>query len=192
MLTGIPVIDMDSTGFQAAHIFPLAHMHHWSTNDYDRWITIQPKTGGPINSVQNGMLLLAHMRIRFDSYLLSINPDVSLLLMICKSSKAKNEFKDNYKIVCFKQDAFGVAGKHLDRRFIDDPRRPVDQLLRWHFRQAVLANMRGAGEPIFECDFPPGSDKMGAIMSSPWAAQWMEFELFDRLATYTTQETIDA
>lgn len=31
----------------------------------------------------------------------------------------------------------------------------VDQLLRWHFRQAVLANMRGAGEPVFENDFPP-------------------------------------
>lgn len=26
---------------------------------------------------------------------------------------------------------------------------------RWHFRQAVLANMRGAGQPVFENDFPP-------------------------------------
>ena len=25
------------------------------------------------------------------------------------------------------------------------PARPADELLRWHFRQAVLANMRAAG-----------------------------------------------
>ena len=33
-------------------------------------------------------------------------------------------------------------------------------------QQAVLANMRGAGEPVFECD-SPSSDMMGEIMSSP-------------------------
>ena len=27
-----------------------------------------------------------------------------------------------------------------------------DPLLRWHFRQSVLANMGGNGEPIFEND----------------------------------------
>ena len=78
-------------------------------------------------------------------------------------------------------DGKGIAGKHLDRQFVEDPRRPVDQLLRWHFRQAVFANMRGAGEPIFECDFPPGSDMMGEIMSGPRAGERMEFELFSRL-----------
>ena len=41
--------------------------------------------------------------------------------------------------------------------------------------------MRGAGEPIFECDYPPGSDIMGAIMSGPYA-ELMEFQLFSRLA----------
>jgi hypothetical protein len=38
-----------------------------------------------------------------------------------------------------------------------------DQLLRLHFRQSVLANMRGAGEPVFEHDFPPGTDML------PWS-----------------------
>lgn len=89
--------------------------------------------------------------------------------------------KDNYKIVCFTSDGDGIAGNYLDQRFIDDPRRPVDQLLRWHFRQAVFANMREAGEPIFECDFPPGSDIMGEITSGPYAAELMEFALFSRL-----------
>jgi len=31
-----------------------------------------------------------------------------------------------------------------------------DEFLRWHFRQSVLANMRGAGEPVFEHDFTDG------------------------------------
>jgi hypothetical protein len=38
--------------------------------------------------------------------------------------------------VCFDFDAEGIAGKYLDQKFFDDPQRPVDQLLRWHFRQA--------------------------------------------------------
>ena len=42
--------------------------------------------------------------------------------------------------------------------------------------------MKGAGGPIFEHDFPPGSDMMGQILRSPRAADRMEFELFGRLA----------
>ena len=40
--------------------------------------------------------------------------------------------------------------------------------------------MKGAGEPCFETDFPPGSDMIGEIMSGPKAAARMEFELFGR------------
>ena len=43
-------------------------------------------------------------------------------------------------------------------------------------------NMRGAGEPIFEIDFPPGSDILGEIREGPKAAERMEFELFNRFA----------
>ena len=76
----------------------------------------------------------------------------------------------------------GIAGTFLDRRLLDDERRPAPELLRWHFRQAVLANMRGAvGEPIFEHDFPPGSDIMKDIREGPKAAERMECELFGRL-----------
>ena len=41
--------------------------------------------------------------------------------------------------------------------------------------------MRGAGEPVFEFDFPPGTDMMGEILGGPRAAERMEFELFSRL-----------
>jgi hypothetical protein len=84
--------------------------------------------------------------------------------------------------VYFCLDGKGLAGKHLDRQLLDDPQRPTDELLRWHFRQAVLANMRGAGEAHFEHDFPPGSDIVGDVLNGPRAAERMEFELFSRLA----------
>lgn len=82
----------------------------------------------------------------------------------------------------FDLDGKGLAGKHLDRQLLNDRQRPTDQLLRWHFRQAVLANMRGAGEPLFEHDFPPGSDIVGDILNGSKAGERMEFELFSRLA----------
>ena len=84
--------------------------------------------------------------------------------------------QDNYKIVYFTRDGKGIAGRYLDKQFLDNPSRPVDQLLRWHFRQAVLANIRGTGEPIFENDFPPGSNMVGEVPSGPKAAERMEFE----------------
>ena len=86
--------------------------------------------------------------------------------------------------MCFVDDGKGIAGKHLDQEFLENPQRPIDQLLRWHFRQAVFVNMKGAGEPIFEDDFPPGSDMMGQILRGPKAAERMEFELFSRLGPH--------
>lgn len=42
--------------------------------------------------------------------------------------------------------------------------------------------MRGAGEPNFKIDFPPGSDMLGEIREGTKAAERMEFELFSRFA----------
>ncbi|POR31258.1 Uncharacterized protein TPAR_08530, partial [Tolypocladium paradoxum] len=131
------------TSFEAAHIFPLAFEGYWIAQNFARWITLPPTRGGTINSVQNGLLLRSDMHQRFNTYSISINPN------------------DNYKVVCFQSDIVGVAGTFLDRRLLDDERRPVDELLRWHFRQAILTNMRGAGEPIFEHDFPPRLRRYG-------------------------------
>jgi hypothetical protein len=164
VITGEEALDAEYgiwEGFEAAHIFPLAHEGHWRDHDYGRWIT---PSGGSINSVQNGLLLDSTIHALFEGCSVSINPD------------------DDYKIVCFRRDRKRIAGRHLDRAFLEDPRRPVDQLLRWHFRQAVLANVRAGGEPVFECDFPPGSDMMGEIREGPKAAERMEYELFSRLA----------
>ncbi len=185
-------------GFEATYIFPLAYDSQWNMENYDQWITIDPPQGGKINSVQNGILLLAHLHKEWDAYRFSINPDVSYFLcfmmvprfpLFCPSgqesrleTRFNKHFQNGYKIVYFGFDINQQAGKTLDNLLLSDPHRPVDQLLRWHFRQAVLFNMRGAGEPVFEDDFPPGSDMMGQILAGPKAAQRMEFELFDRLA----------
>ncbi|KAH0538233.1 hypothetical protein FGG08_005152 [Glutinoglossum americanum] len=129
-ITGEGVTSSDRSGFEAAHIFPLSHEDHWNKNNFNRWITIPPAHGGPINSVQNGILLRSDIHELFRNYDMSINP------------------RDNYKVICFRPDEKGIAGKHLDKQFVGDPRRPVDDLLWWHFRQAVLVNVRGDGEPI--------------------------------------------
>ena len=72
----------------------------------------------------------------------------------------------------------------------NNPDRVADDLLRWHFRQSVLANMKEAGEPIFEHDFPPGTDMVKEILQGPVPAERMELELFSRLQS-TPQEDDD-
>ncbi|KAK9327312.1 hypothetical protein V1520DRAFT_372136 [Lipomyces starkeyi] len=92
-----------------------------------------------INSCQNGLLMATHVHALFDNFSISVNVD------------------DDYKIVTFNDDHLNIGGRRLDPvcRDPNSEQSARDELLRWHFRQAVLANMRGAGEPIFEFDFPP-------------------------------------
>ena len=45
--------------------------------------------------------------------------------------------------------------------------------------------MKGAGEPTYEHEFPPGSDIMGDIINGSKAAERMEFEISSRLAVHT-------
>jgi hypothetical protein len=83
--------DPNWSGFEAAHIFPLAHQTHWVNQNYGRWITVPSTTGGSINSVQNGLLLRADIHQHFDGYFFSINPDVCIY-NLCKDTAA-NPFR---------------------------------------------------------------------------------------------------
>lgn len=67
-------------GFETAHIFPLEKEKLWIEHNYGRWIKNMPDAVGvsKIHSVQNGLLMTAHLHLRFDQYLFSINPDVSV------------------------------------------------------------------------------------------------------------------
>ncbi|KAF3908515.1 hypothetical protein ABW21_db0205775 [Orbilia brochopaga] len=150
-------------GFDACHIVPL-HLESWfKEHNYGRWITDEI-SGSKINSPQNGLLLSVSLHQKFNSYTVSVDPD------------------DGYKIVCFSRDSFKVDGRVLDPVCInrDHMYAVPDQLLRWHFRQSVLANMRGAGEPIFEHDFPPGTDQLVEMQEEPMAQLRFEILLADR------------
>ncbi|KAI5809503.1 HNH endonuclease-domain-containing protein [Peziza echinospora] len=162
--------------FEAAHIFPLGAQNLWIQWNYARWVTDMDDTVGvsKINSCQNGMLLRKDIHGEFDQYLVSVNPD------------------DGYKVIVFGIDMLGIDGKTLDFvcRDSEDPHKVSDELLRWHFRQSVLGNMRGAGEPVFEHDFPPGTDMVKEIFEGPYAKERFELELSARLQGDSSRESI--
>lgn len=87
----------------------------------------------------------------------------------------------------------------MDGRILDlacrkpgDPNRVSDSILRWHFRQSVLANVRGVGEPVFEHDLPPGVDMVGETMQGPYAKERLELEFVTRLRGFAGKHPIDA
>ena len=71
-------------GFQAAHLFPISHATEWAQEGYGSWISPEyiPQSGGTINSVQNGMLIQNTYHELFDNYLIAINPDVSIQILV--------------------------------------------------------------------------------------------------------------
>ncbi|KAJ6190302.1 hypothetical protein N7519_000323 [Penicillium mononematosum] len=88
-----------------------------------------------------------------------------------------------------------VQNHHIDGRVLDpvcrrpnNPNHVADDFLRWHFRQSVLANVRGAGEPTFETDFPPGTDKMATLRDEPYGKERFEMELERRLGSMAREE----
>lgn len=118
-----------------------------------------------------------------------MNPDVS------ERHKYLTDFlliylKKNYKITSFIPDDVGVDGRILDPvcRNPANPNHTSDHLLCWHFRQSVLANMRGAGEPSFEHDFPPQSNMLKEILEGPFPIEQFEMELSSRLQGWERPE----
>jgi len=67
--------------FEAAHIFPLEKESLWIQYNFGRYITdMDDNTGvSKINSLQNGFILGSDIHSLFDQYLLSVNPDVSIM-----------------------------------------------------------------------------------------------------------------
>ncbi|KAK9364654.1 HNH endonuclease-domain-containing protein [Lipomyces kononenkoae] len=154
-------------GFQAAHVFPLEYESLWIQFNYGRWITNMESALGSskINSIQNGLLMSENLHTFFDQYLFSINPD------------------DGHKIITFAPNNWAIDGRILDPICCDpnNPDHVSDDVLRWHFRQCILANMRGAGEPVFETDFPAGTDMMATLRAEPYGKVRFEMELGSRL-----------
>lgn len=67
--------------FQCAHVFPMSAENRWIEYGYRRWVTdMEDSVGLPsINSTQNGLLMKSDEHNELDSYLFSINPDVSAI-----------------------------------------------------------------------------------------------------------------
>lgn len=136
-------------GFGAEHIFPLAYESHWCALGYNDLVTLMPSRGGAINSVQNGLLLREDLHSLFDNYIFSINPDVRPYLPIGSLPwifrLTRMPVKDNFKIVFFFDLDNDLPGTYLDSPLVKDSRGPHPELLRWHFRQAILTNVTGDG-----------------------------------------------
>ncbi|KAK9326919.1 hypothetical protein V1520DRAFT_365870 [Lipomyces starkeyi] len=165
-ISGLPMTQRELvqqrwTKYEAAHIFPVALESIIQNGE----LIVLDERDGSVNSPQNGLLLQRTIHGLFGQYEISINPN------------------DDYRIVCFFDDSLGLAGQQLDPvcREPGHPHHVNVKILFWHFQQAVLANMRATGEPIFDEDIPPGSDTMNAILSGPVPAERMESELSKRL-----------
>lgn len=80
-------------------------------------------------------------------------------------------------------NAWKINGRIIDLicRNQDTLDHVLDQVLQWHFRQCVLANMRGAGEPVFEADFPPGTDMMATLRTELYGKERFEMQLETKL-----------
>jgi hypothetical protein len=69
--------------------------------------------------------------------------------------------QDEYKIVDFSGSMPHLAGQVLRasaRNPPDSNDRVSDNALRWHFRQSVLANMKGAGQERWDYDLGDGGN----------------------------------
>ena len=84
---------------------------------------------GSINSVQNGMLLTSSIHFLFDNHAVSVNPDVCMASIIF--------------FLAFRSSALDLMVRALLAPI--STKQLVDQLLQWHFRRVVLANIKGWG-----------------------------------------------
>lgn len=152
--------------FQTAHIFPLALDQIFVSQGFAQLVT------HGLNSPQNGILVNSSIHAFWDDYSIAVNPD------------------DGYRVQSFRPNAWKYHGNILDPvcQNPDHSLSVIDALLRWHYEQAALCNMRGEDEASFEFDFPPGTDMMGEIQKGPQPAARMEAELFNRLYGWQEEE----
>ena len=177
-----PISFHEPTGTEATHIFPRDNEDCWVEYNLARHVTDMDgfPDASKLSSAQNGLLLGTHIRQLWDQCVVSVNPDVSRLPLFQRQNL--NRHQDNYKVVVFGLDMHGLDGRTLGPACRDpsDPHRVSDALLRWHYRQCVLANVRGEGEPIFD-GISPGADAIQEMEDGPYAKERFEMEMSARL-----------
>ncbi|PYI09742.1 hypothetical protein BO78DRAFT_415302 [Aspergillus sclerotiicarbonarius CBS 121057] len=162
-------------GMIAAHIYPVSRLTSWNQNGYSRWVTdtTDPRLIAPngLFSAQNGLLLDSTTHSFFDRF----------------------KVAHGHKVVVFTRDSQQVGGRVLSpttRPSRDRNLTVSDDLLRWHFHQAILTNMKGSGERQWDLDYA-GGDPMNIILAHEDAGDIMEAELATRLGAYAG-ETVPA
>ncbi|KAI9773442.1 MAG: hypothetical protein M1840_007658 [Geoglossum simile] len=170
VVTGVRVPPGDYDSFEAAHIFPVAHLDLWRSGQWSQRIEDDFHDVGDskIHSVQNGILLAQHAHTYFDKYKIAINPD------------------DNYKVTCFVDDCWGFDGRYMVRSGYPQHYQPLRSLLKYHFRMAVLCNMKARGpEYDWDEDIPPGMDPVAEISNSEEGKLRFELVMAERLNPLT-------
>ncbi|KAL2006018.1 hypothetical protein VTN00DRAFT_9672 [Thermoascus crustaceus] len=118
-------------------------------------------------SAQNGLFLKSDVHCLFGTFRIAVNPE------------------DGYEVVSFCEGVLQIGGKTLSRSATQAQSingRVSDQVLRWHFRQAILTKMKGASQKSWEHDYGR-EDDIGQIMEDPDEAERMEVELLTRLGS---------
>ncbi|KAK2462866.1 hypothetical protein APHAL10511_005064 [Amanita phalloides] len=181
LISGFPVLRGDYSRFKTAHIFPRVHDIDWVNEGYPSRITdpAPPEdVGGPtkIDSIQNIILLRSDLHDAWDNYKISVNPD------------------RQYAVFAFAPGYDDIAGKVLKLDHIQDLNlRPLDDLFRDHFLQAVLKNMKGDGEPTWDYEDALGGGSVDLSNMDIWGGELgrghLEFEMAHRLHGLQVDQT---
>ncbi|KAL1966564.1 hypothetical protein VTN77DRAFT_3975 [Rasamsonia byssochlamydoides] len=147
----------------------------------------------PKLSQQNGLLLAAEVHAMFDLFQIAVNPDAGFTC-VSISHFTLTTLEDGYKVIVFGVDYVNYGGRILSTTATNSPKnndRVSADALRWHFRMAVLANTKRAGQ-VIEWEYDLGEDDIGEILEGPDVAERMELELFSHLGVGTCSIDPDA
>ena len=165
----------------------------WVNKGYPGHITDSaslPELGGStkIDSIQNVILLRSDLHDAWDSYKFAVHPDVCTFFRLPPSISCLTfRFRQRgHVVIPFVPGYDDIAGKVLKLDHItDDNLRPLDELLRDHFLQGVLKNMKGAGEPTWDYEDALGDGMMDLSRRDIWGGklgqEHLEFEIAHRL-----------
>jgi hypothetical protein len=118
-----------------------------------------------------------------------------VLIVICILSGLISFAQAGYRVVPFVPGYDDIAGKTLKLDHIADPDSlPLDVLLRDHFLQGVLKNMKGTGEPTWYYEDAIGGGMMDLSRLDLWGGEegqaHLEFEMAHRLHSLREQESL--
>ena len=92
-----------------------------------------------------------------------------------------NIFQDEYKVIVFGPEMYSIAGRQMSPSARENGVSGVrNSLLHWHLRQCVFANMRDAGEPIWDYDDITGD--VGQLLREDTGGEKLGQEIATRLA----------